>query len=72
VSGDAPGEIPNAAANFLHRNVYVTPGATTGDTRATSGCVSLAQADLTSVLVALRPDVLFVMGPADWLLNMSR
>jgi L,D-peptidoglycan transpeptidase YkuD (ErfK/YbiS/YcfS/YnhG family) len=68
VSGDGPGEIPYAAAIFLHRNVYVTPGATTGATKPTSGCVSLAQSDLTSVLVALRRDVLFVMGPADWLL----
>jgi len=68
VSGDAPGEIPYAAAIFLHRHVYVTPGATTGETKPTSGCVSLSQTDLTSVLVDMRSDVLFVMGPTEWLL----
>jgi L,D-peptidoglycan transpeptidase YkuD (ErfK/YbiS/YcfS/YnhG family) len=69
VSGDAPGEIPYAAAIFLHRHVYATPGATSGTTRPTSGCVSLAQADLTEVLRAMRPDVRFVMGPTEWLLT---
>jgi L,D-peptidoglycan transpeptidase YkuD (ErfK/YbiS/YcfS/YnhG family) len=72
VSGDAPGEIPNAAAIFLHRHVYMSPGASTGATKATSGCVSLAPADLARVLVALRSDVLFVMGPTEWLLDTAR
>jgi L,D-peptidoglycan transpeptidase YkuD (ErfK/YbiS/YcfS/YnhG family) len=63
VSGDAPGGDPHAAAIFLHRHVYVTPRATTGATKATSGCVSLGAPDLARVLVALRSDVLFVMGP---------
>jgi len=71
VSGDAPGEIPYAAAIFLHRHVYVTAGATSGETKPTSGCVSLSQADLTSVLVDMRSDVLFVMGPTDWLLTIA-
>jgi L,D-peptidoglycan transpeptidase YkuD (ErfK/YbiS/YcfS/YnhG family) len=71
VSGDARGETPYAAAIFLHRHVYTTPGATTGATKPTSGCVSLSQGDLTSVLVGLRPDVRFVMGPTDWLLTTA-
>jgi L,D-peptidoglycan transpeptidase YkuD (ErfK/YbiS/YcfS/YnhG family) len=58
VSGDAPGEIPHAAAIFLHAGI----------TNPTSGCVSLAQSDLTAVLRAMRRDVLFVMGPSDWLM----
>jgi L,D-peptidoglycan transpeptidase YkuD (ErfK/YbiS/YcfS/YnhG family) len=65
VSGDEPGEIPYAAAIFLHRHVYDQGGATL----PTSGCVSLAQPDLTAVLVDLRPDSLFVMGPTSWLLG---
>ena len=69
VSGDAPGEIPYAAAIFLHRFTYATPGATSAATKATSGCVSLAQVDLTSVLVQLRPDVQFAIGTTGWLLN---
>jgi L,D-peptidoglycan transpeptidase YkuD (ErfK/YbiS/YcfS/YnhG family) len=67
VSGDAPGETPYAAAIFLHRHVY----AATGATKPTSGCVSLSAGDLTSVLVAMRRDVQFVMGPADWLLTTA-
>ena len=38
ISGDGPGEIPYAAAIFLHRHSY----AANGTTRATSGCVSLS------------------------------
>ena len=38
ISGDAPGEIPYAAAIFLHRHSYAAGGAT----KPTSGCVSLA------------------------------
>ena len=71
VSGDAPGETPYAAAIFLHRHVYATPGATSGATNPTSGCVSLSQADLTKVLRAMRTDVLFVMGPSDWLMTTA-
>lgn len=71
VSGDAPGETPYAAAIFLHRNVYTLAGATSGATKPTSGCVSLAQGDLSSTLLALRSDVLFVMGPRSWLLDRA-
>lgn len=67
VSGDAPGETPYAAAIFLHRFTYANPGATSGDTKATSGCVSLAQPDLTAVLLQLRADVRFAIGTTDWL-----
>ena len=63
VSGDAPGEIPYAAAIFLHRHVYDASGAT----KATSGCVSIAQPDLDNVLIGMRPGTLFVMGPTSWL-----
>ncbi|MFN8023808.1 MAG: hypothetical protein U0Q03_19915 [Acidimicrobiales bacterium] len=70
VSGDAPGETPYAAAIFLHRHVY-TSGGTSGTTKPTSGCVSLAQADLTSVLIGMTPDVLFAIGPTDWLLTTA-
>lgn len=68
VSGDAPGEIPYAAAIFLHRFSYLNAAAATGATKPTSGCVSLAQPDLASVLVQLRPDVRFAVGPTQWLL----
>ncbi|MGD9995407.1 MAG: L,D-transpeptidase family protein [Ilumatobacteraceae bacterium] len=67
VSGDEPGEIPYASAIFLHRFTYVS--GQSGATKPTSGCVSLSQADLTSVLVALRPGAQFVIGPTDWLLD---
>jgi L,D-peptidoglycan transpeptidase YkuD (ErfK/YbiS/YcfS/YnhG family) len=49
-SGDQPGEIPYAAAIFLHRHSY-----SAGATRPTSGCVSLGAADLAAVLRALVP-----------------
>ena len=64
VSGDAPGEAPYAAAIFLHRFSYDAAGAS----KPTSGCVSLAHADLVAVLTALRPGVLFAIGTKDWLL----
>jgi L,D-peptidoglycan transpeptidase YkuD (ErfK/YbiS/YcfS/YnhG family) len=64
VSGDAPGEIPYAAAIFLHRHAYNAAGTP----NPTSGCVSLELADLVDVLRALRRDVQFVIGPTDWLL----
>ncbi len=67
VSGDAPGEIPYAAAIFLHRHVYAN--GVSGSTKPTSGCVSLAQSDLTSVLVGMTSDVVFAIGTTDWLLD---
>ena len=69
VSGDAPGEVAYAAAIFLHRSTYVTPGASSGATKPTTGCVSLGQTDLTSVLVQMRPDVRFAIGTTEWLLD---
>ena len=65
VSGDAPGEIPYAAAIFLHRHSYDGTGAT----KPTSGCVSLRHDDLVAVLRALRPDVVFAIGTEEWLLS---
>jgi len=65
VSGDEPGEIPYAAAIFLHRHSLDAAGRS----RSTSGCVSLALADLVDVLVGLRADTLFVMGPTTALLG---
>ena len=50
-SGDDPSEPPLAAAIFLHRHSY--DGA--GDTRPTSGCVSLDAADLAFVLTRIVP-----------------
>jgi L,D-peptidoglycan transpeptidase YkuD (ErfK/YbiS/YcfS/YnhG family) len=49
-SGDRPGEIPYAAAIFLHRHSY-----TVGVSRPTSGCVSLDAPDLAAVLRRLVP-----------------
>lgn len=65
ISGDEPGETPYAAAIFLHRHSYLSSGAA----KATSGCVSLAYADLVDVLRLLDPrlDPHFAIGPADWL-----
>jgi L,D-peptidoglycan transpeptidase YkuD (ErfK/YbiS/YcfS/YnhG family) len=64
VSGDAPGEPAFAAAIFLHRHAYRD-----GDRRPTSGCVSLALADLVATLGVLDPSraVHFAIGPGDWL-----
>ena len=50
-SGDQAGEVPRAAAIFLHRFSYDAAGAS----RPTSGCVSLAGDDLDAVLTALVP-----------------
>jgi len=72
VSGDAPSETPYASAIFLHRFTYATTGATSGPTKATSGCVSLAQTDLSAVLVEMRDDVRFAIGQTDWLLAGAR
>jgi peptidoglycan hydrolase-like protein with peptidoglycan-binding domain len=49
-SGDEPGEIPYAAAIFLHRHSY-----TDGVSRPTSGCVSLNAHDLAAFLPRLVP-----------------
>jgi L,D-peptidoglycan transpeptidase YkuD (ErfK/YbiS/YcfS/YnhG family) len=49
-SGDDPGEIPYAAAIFLHRHSYID-----GVSKPTSGCVSLAADDLAAVLRKLVP-----------------
>ena len=51
VSGDAPGEIPYAAAIFLHRTTYAPNGAP----KPTSGCVSIAHAALVAALRAIDP-----------------
>ena len=51
ISGDAPGEIPYAAAIFLHRNSYSSSGAPL----ATSGCVTLAMEDLVDTIRLLDP-----------------
>lgn len=48
-SGDEPGEIPRAGAIFLHAHSY----SASGETRPTSGCVSLALGDLRYVLQRL-------------------
>ena len=50
-SGDQPGEIPRAAAIFLHRFSYDAAG----NSKPTSGCVSLAGDDLEAVLRTLVP-----------------
>ncbi|MEO5724499.1 MAG: hypothetical protein ABIQ39_07190, partial [Ilumatobacteraceae bacterium] len=60
-SGDQPGEVPRAAAIFLHRFSYDS----NGGSRPTSGCVSLAGDDLDNVLRALVPgQAWFVITPA--------
>lgn len=65
VSGDEPGEIPYAAAIFLHRHSYSSSGAT----RPTSGCVSVAMDHLVDVVRLLDPDLdpHVAIGPVDWL-----
>ena len=65
ISGDEPGEIPYAAAIFLHRFSYTAGGAT----KATSGCVSLGDDDLVGTLRLLDPDLdpHFAIGPTSWL-----
>jgi len=65
VSGDAPGETPFAAAIFLHRHSY-TAG---NQPKPTSGCVSLAAADLVTVLRLLDPALSthFAIGPTTFL-----
>jgi L,D-peptidoglycan transpeptidase YkuD (ErfK/YbiS/YcfS/YnhG family) len=65
ISGDAPGEIPYAAAIFLHRHSYSTGSAT----KPTSGCVSLAYDDLVGTLRLIDPrlDPHFAIGPVEYL-----
>ncbi len=50
-SGDAPGEPPLAAAIFLHRHTFDADG----NSRPTSGCVSLGNDNLIFVLQRLVP-----------------
>ena len=66
VSGDSPGEIPYAAAIFLHRHNYGA-GRTNGPVKPTSGCVSLAIDDLVATLQLIDPaqHPYFAIGPAD-------
>jgi len=65
VSGDEPGETPYAAAIFLHRTSYLG----SGESKATSGCVSLAYEDLVDTLRLIDPRLTphFAIGPVDWL-----
>jgi L,D-peptidoglycan transpeptidase YkuD (ErfK/YbiS/YcfS/YnhG family) len=65
ISGDEPGEIPYAAAIFLHRFSY----AASGVPKTTHGCVSLAYDDLVDTIRALDPDLEphFAIGPRSWL-----
>lgn len=65
VSGDAPGEVPYAAAIFLHRFSFDS----NGNSKATSGCVSLSHANLVTVVQTLQPGVRFAIGDAAWLLE---
>jgi L,D-peptidoglycan transpeptidase YkuD (ErfK/YbiS/YcfS/YnhG family) len=64
VSGDAPGETPYASAIFLHRHSYDG----NGNSKATSGCVSLSLSNLTATLTAMRPGAVFAIGETNWLL----
>lgn len=65
ISGDEPGEIPYAAAIFLHRFSYSSSGAP----KTTHGCVSLAYEDLVDTIRAIDPDLEphFAIGPRAWL-----
>lgn len=65
ISGDAPGETPYAAAIFLHRHSYSPDGTP----KATSGCVSLAMADLVDTVRLLDPRLRphFAIGPTSYL-----
>jgi L,D-peptidoglycan transpeptidase YkuD (ErfK/YbiS/YcfS/YnhG family) len=65
ISGDEPGEVPYAAAIFLHRHSYLS----SGEAKSTSGCVSLAYDDLVEVLRLLDPrlEPHFAIGPVAWL-----
>ncbi len=65
ISGDEPGETPHAAAIFLHRHSYPSPGVT----KPTSGCVSLAADDLVATIRLIDPrlEPHFAIGPVDYL-----
>lgn len=67
VSGDAPGEIPYAAAIFLHRFKLDA----NGNPLATSGCVSLGLNNLVDVLKGMQPTTMFAIGEPKWLLANS-
>ena len=67
LSGDAPGEVPYAAAIFLHR-FTLDP---TGNPLATSGCVSLGLNNLIDVLKGMQPTTMFAIGEPKWLLANS-
>ena len=57
--GDSPSEVGLAAAIFLHRHNYDAAG----NTKPSSGCVSLNSANLAIVLKSLRPGTTaFVIG----------
>ena len=60
VSGDAAGEIPYAAAIFLHRDAVTA----TGQTKPTSGCVSVGHDALVTALRTIDPalDPHFAIG----------
>lgn len=60
VSGDAAGEIPYAAAIFLHRDAVTA----TGQTKPTSGCVSIGHDALVSAMRMINPalDPHFAIG----------
>ncbi|MEO6122516.1 MAG: L,D-transpeptidase family protein [Ilumatobacteraceae bacterium] len=51
VSGDAPGEIPYAAAIFLHRTAVTTTGAA----KPTAGCVSIGHTQLVAAVRTIDP-----------------
>jgi L,D-peptidoglycan transpeptidase YkuD (ErfK/YbiS/YcfS/YnhG family) len=70
VSGDAPGEIPYAAAIFLHHHSYAADGVTP---RPVSGCVTLALDDLRATLRLIDPesDPVFAIGPREYLLSTT-
>jgi L,D-peptidoglycan transpeptidase YkuD (ErfK/YbiS/YcfS/YnhG family) len=69
ISGALPGEPAYAAAIFLHRNSYSTSGAS----KPTSGCVSVAADDLEFALRLIDPnlDVQFAIGELSWLRNSA-
>ena len=62
VSGDAAGEVPYAAAIFLHRTSYTSAGVA----KATSGCVSIDHNALVTALRTIDPalDPHFAIGTA--------
>jgi L,D-peptidoglycan transpeptidase YkuD (ErfK/YbiS/YcfS/YnhG family) len=69
ISGALPGDPAYAAAIFLHRNSYSTSGAS----KPTSGCVSVAEDDLEFALRLIDPslDVQFAIGELSWLRNSA-